>query len=100
MKSYFLNNPNAFTLDTSTTHQQNDPNNFNLIERVVAGYLMNTINFNRVRLHTGLRFENTTEDVVGYQVNVDSDGNYVSTSRWRIIPATWTRCQAPNCATR
>jgi TonB-dependent receptor len=81
VRSYFMNNPSAFTIDENTTHQSNDPNNFDLIERVVAGYLMNTINFNRIRLYTGLRFESTTEDVLGYQVNVDSNGNYVSTSR-------------------
>lgn len=33
---------------------------------------MNTINFNRWRLYTGIRFESTTEYAAGYQVVLDS----------------------------
>lgn len=42
--------------------------NYDLIERVSAGYMMNTVNFGRFSLQTGLRFENTTLDTVGYLV--------------------------------
>jgi len=77
--SFFNGNPGAFTLNTNTTHQRNDPNNYNLVEQVAAGYMMNSINFGRFRLYTGLRFEGTNEDVLGYHVTIDSHGHYVST---------------------
>jgi len=39
--------------------------NFNFIEKVSAGYLMNTINLGKFRVVTGLRFENTSEKDAG-----------------------------------
>jgi len=69
-------NPAAFTVDYQTLNAIES--NFDLIERVGAGYLMNTIDFNRFRLYTGLRFESTTEGVAGYQATIDASGNYVS----------------------
>src|SRR2546429_1828659 len=41
-------------------------NNFDLIEKVSAGYLMNTIDFNRVRLVAGVRFEGTNLDALSF----------------------------------
>ena len=78
--SYYTNNPNAFTFDSNTTHQRNDPNNFDLIERVASGYFMNTISFGKFQLYAGLRFEATNENTLGYIVQLDSNGNYVSTN--------------------
>jgi TonB-dependent receptor len=55
----FLNsNPNAFT---SVSTNGTDPANYGLIEKVSAGYLMNTIDFStRVRVVAGVRFEGTS----------------------------------------
>ena len=78
--SYYTNNPNAFTFDSNTSHQRNDPNNFDLIERVASGYFMNTINFGKFQFYGGLRFEATSENTLGYIVQLDSNGNYVSTN--------------------
>jgi TonB-dependent receptor len=39
---------------------------------------MNTINFNRFRLYTGIRFESTTEYAAGYSVTLDNNGGYTS----------------------
>ncbi|MDQ2711553.1 MAG: TonB-dependent receptor [Acidobacteriota bacterium] len=78
--SFFNTNGNLFTLNSSLTHQRNDPNNWNLLERVSAGYLMNTIEFGKWRLYTGLRFEATNEDVLGRHVLFDSKGDYVTTT--------------------
>jgi TonB-dependent receptor len=66
-----------FTLDQDLTHIGSDSNNFNLLERVGAGYIMNTINWDHFRLQTGLRLEGTTENTRGYIVTtaVDSSGN-------------------------
>ncbi len=69
-----------FTLDEGTTHLQSDAANYNLQERVGAGYIMNTIEFGRFHLQTGLRLEGTATSNTGYLVVNDSDGNYVSTT--------------------
>jgi TonB-dependent receptor len=57
---YFQANPNNFSLDTvnSNTYGTN-PANFNLVERVTAGFVMNTIDFSRFTLVAGVRFEGT-----------------------------------------
>ena len=41
-------------------------NAFNQIEKVSAGYLMNTSNFGKFRVVLGVRFENTSENNLGY----------------------------------
>jgi len=51
-------NPNNYSLSTDTSSQ------FDLIEKVSAGYVMNTIDFNKVRLVAGVRFEGTNLDTV------------------------------------
>jgi len=76
--SYFhanVNDPNIFELDAASTAQNSFPNNYDLIERVTAGYAMNTIDIGRIRLQTGLRFEGTDESVIGNKVFLDADGN-------------------------
>ncbi len=73
-------NPGNFSLDEGTTHLQSDAANYNLQERVSAGYIMNTIQFDRFHLQTGLRIEATDTSNTGYLVVNDSDGNYVSTT--------------------
>lgn len=73
-------NPTNFTLDEGTTHLQSDAANYNLQERVPAGYVMNTTQFGRFHLQTGIRFEATNTTNTGYLVVNDADGNYVSTT--------------------
>lgn len=73
-------NPGNFTLDEGTTHLQSDAANYNLQERVSAGYIMNTIQFGRFHLQTGLRIEGTNTSNTGYLVVNDANGNYVSTT--------------------
>jgi TonB-dependent receptor len=75
VRSFFNSNPSFFLPDTVATVQNSFPNNYDLIERVSAGYAMNTLQFGRVRLQTGVRFENTNENLLGYQVFYDSNGN-------------------------
>jgi outer membrane receptor protein involved in Fe transport len=69
-----------FSLDEGTTHLQSDAANYNLQERVGAGYIMNTIEFGRFHLQTGLRLEGTQTSNTGYLVVNDINGNYVSTT--------------------
>jgi TonB-dependent receptor len=75
VRSFFNSNPSFFLPDTAATVQNSFPNNYDLIERIAAGYAMNTLQFGRVRLQTGVRFENTNESLLGYQVFYDSNGN-------------------------
>jgi TonB-dependent receptor len=73
-------NPSLYTLDEGTSHLQSDAANYNLQERVSAGYIMNTIEFGRFHLQTGLRIEGTSTSNTGYHVTNDANGNYVSTA--------------------
>ena len=78
-RAFFNSNPGLFTLDTNTAHQNNDPSDFDTSERVYAGYLMNTFDFGKIRLQTGLRIESTDSRFTGNKLLLDSNGNYVST---------------------
>lgn len=61
--------------------------NFNLVEKVAAGYVMNTIDFRKVRLIAGVRFEGTNlntrapqldQDGVPTGLVVSANGSYVN----------------------
>jgi TonB-dependent receptor len=98
MKAYYAANQDQFSLDVNDTHFGSDPDNFNLVERVSAGYAMNTVNWNRFRLQTGLRFEGTTMRTLGYVMNQDSSGNWLSDSAvttnntyWDPLPSVQAR---------
>jgi TonB-dependent receptor len=62
--AFVKSNPNLFTF-TSTAGQ--DPQEFDLIEKVSAGYAMNSVDLsNRLRLVAGLRVEHTSDDVSNF----------------------------------
>ena len=62
-------NPGALPLDEGATHSNSDPANYNLQERITAGYIMNTVDLgSRFHLQTGLRIEATNEANTGYLV--------------------------------
>ncbi|HKV82338.1 MAG TPA: TonB-dependent receptor [Candidatus Sulfotelmatobacter sp.] len=61
-------NPAAVFLDIDSTHSRSDPNNYHTIERIYAGYAMNTISFGRARIETGVRIEATRSNFTGYSV--------------------------------
>jgi len=64
-------NPGNYTLNHDVSSQ------FDLIEKVSAGYLMNTIDFNKVRLVVGVRFEGTNLDTAA--PGVDPNGQFLGT---------------------
>jgi TonB-dependent receptor len=79
--AYLANNPGSLPLDEETTHQNSDPSNYNLQERVGAGYVMNTLEFGgRFHLQTGLRIEGTMTSNTGYLVVTNADGSYGGTT--------------------
>jgi TonB-dependent receptor len=78
--AYGNSNPALFSVDEAVTHLNSDASNYNLNERITAGYLMNTIEFGKLRLQTGLRFEATNLSATGYQVTINPDGSYGGTT--------------------
>jgi len=78
--NFFNTNPGLFPIDEGATHLASDSANYDLTERISAGYVMNTIQFGRFHLQTGFRLEATQLNVLGYHVTNDADGNYISTS--------------------
>jgi TonB-dependent receptor len=91
LNSFFINNPGDFTEDVSSTHLGSDSANYNLTERVTAGYVMNTLRSGRWSLQTGLRLEATQLDILGFNVTNDINGNWtgtapVRTNQWYIDP--------------
>lgn len=80
LTSDLAQNPTLYTLDEGTTHLQSDAANYNLQERVSAGYIMNTTQYGRFHVQAGLRLEATNTSNTGYLVVNDANGNYVSTT--------------------
>jgi TonB-dependent receptor len=66
--AFNANNPGVLQENTLYTALNGDAGNFNYNERVIAGYLMNTIHLGRVQIQAGLRFEATNFRGTGYQV--------------------------------
>jgi len=83
--SFFNANPQLFPLDGPATVFGSAESNFDLTERISAAYAMNTIEFGRFRLQTGLRIEATQLNILGYKVinNVDAAGNVLPST---VIP--------------
>jgi TonB-dependent receptor len=77
---FFATNPTSVSLDVTQTAIRSDPNNYHTIERIFAGYAMNTISFGKARIETGVRIETTLSNFTGYHVTLDTSGNYVSTT--------------------
>jgi TonB-dependent receptor len=80
LMSFYHANSSLFTVDPIATLQNNAGGLYNLVERIGAGYIMNTISFGRFRLNTGVRFETTTENVYGTVLSADDQGNFTGLS--------------------
>ena len=85
---YVQANPGQFTASSNAVL---NPNNFDLIEKVAAGYVMNTLDISsRWRLVAGVRFENTNLDTLTLLTD-GSTGNSsfvpMSGSYLRILPS-------------
>jgi TonB-dependent receptor len=74
--SYAVENLGAW-VDGAATAADTDPNIFHTIERITAGYVMNTIDFGKLHVQTGVRFEQTTMDTTGYTVALFSGNGVV-----------------------
>jgi TonB-dependent receptor len=76
-----LVNQGVLALDEPSTLFGSVLSNFDYTERVSAGYVMNTIEFGRFRLQTGLRIEATQLNILGFSTT----NNSASTSE-TIVP--------------
>ncbi len=63
-QAFVLANPGQFDF---TTGAAGNPNFYNFIEKVSAGYVMNTFDFNKFRFIAGVRVEGTNLDTLGWQ---------------------------------
>ena len=78
--AYLAAHPGDFTL---TSTKGGNGGNFDLVERVTAGYFMNTLDFGRFRVIGGLRIEGTDDRTVSFDntvgvLNLRGGGTYVS----------------------
>jgi TonB-dependent receptor len=77
----FTSNQSSFTFNSNKTHLRSDASDYSGDERIIAGYLMNSISVGKFRVQTGLRFEATNESYTANQVNRDPNtGAWLSTS--------------------
>jgi TonB-dependent receptor len=72
--NYLMANPSQFTVDPTTLNVPN-PGNFDLVEKVSAGYVMDTIDFSKVRVVAGVRFEGT--NLFTSTPSFDSNNNFL-----------------------
>lgn len=66
-QNYTLNNYASY-IDLQKTAADIYPNLFHTIEQVTAGYLMNTTDFGKLHVNTGLRIESTRDLTFGYNL--------------------------------
>ncbi len=74
IQTYTLANLANF-LDGNKTAANSFPNQFSLIERISAGYLMNSMDFGKWHIVAGVRFEGTQMDTRGYNVTLYPAGS-------------------------
>jgi len=64
----------ASYLDGYKTASDTYPNIFDIVERISAGYIMDTMDFGRLRVVGGVRFEGTQMNTLGYNVTLYGAG--------------------------
>jgi TonB-dependent receptor len=74
-------------LDQQKTVGDTFPNLFHYVERITSGYLMNTIDFGKLHIQTGLRLEGTQMMTFGYNLTF-----YPTT---KTAPSSGTPCATP-----
>jgi TonB-dependent receptor len=93
VNTYLAANPHQFSVSTGNSPNSN---NFDLVERVTAGYIMNSLDFSRFRLAAGVRFEGTQDRSVSFDNTVGTltfpgSGSYIS-----VLPSASLRMRLDN----
>ncbi|HTV82218.1 MAG TPA: TonB-dependent receptor, partial [Acidobacteriaceae bacterium] len=108
LNNYVLANPGQFTLDEGATQEASQSADFDLVQHLSAGYVMNTISWPMFSLQTGFRVEAVQVRALGYYVQTDINGNWLGTTpetssqsyvaplpsvqaRWQVAPMTAIR---------
>lgn len=92
--AYANSNESAFS---SSSTQGQDPSQFSIVEKVSAGYVMNTIDFSHgIRFIAGLRAENTNDNVhnLAFGDNGAVSPNAFSGSYYTLLPSASLRFNA------
>jgi TonB-dependent receptor len=74
LQSFTLANLGSY-LDGYKTAANSYPNQFDIVERISAGYLMNTMDFGKWHIVAGVRFEGTQMNTLGYNVTLYGAGS-------------------------
>ncbi len=86
---WVLKNQGQLTLNTDS---RPNSNNYDLIERIPAGYLMNTIELaSRVRLVTGVRFEATHVDTLSFDSTLNTESYHAGGDYVNVLPSASLR---------
>jgi len=87
-------NPNLFDPSSS---QGIDPANYDLVEKVSAGYVMNTVDLNsRLRLVAGVRFEGTNLKTVSFDTTTNTLTDEAHGSYVKVLPSAALRIALNN----
>jgi TonB-dependent receptor len=79
ISSQFNCTANSPSYDPNTSHLNNDGANYNGTERIISGYLMNSLSVGNSRFQVGVRFESTNESYNANKVQLNPDGSYNTT---------------------
>ncbi len=74
LETYTLSNLSGY-LDGYKTAADGYPNVFDTVERISAGYFMNTMDFGKLHVMAGIRFEATQMNTLGYNVTLYPAGS-------------------------
>jgi TonB-dependent receptor len=89
INKFVIANPSLFD---STSSQGIDPANYDLVEKVSAGYIMNTVDLNsRFRLVAGVRFEGTNLKTVGFDTATNTLTDEAHGSYLKVLPSVALR---------
>jgi TonB-dependent receptor len=87
--NYLNANPSGFTLDPTTVGVNGA--NFDLVEQVSAGYVMDTIDFNKIRIVAGVRIEGTNLNTTSFDVQTNTLSFKQSGSYINVLPSASVR---------
>ena len=89
LSNYLNANAGAFTLVPGTIGV--NPANFDLVEKVSAGYVMDTIDFGRFRVVGGVRIEGTNLNTVGFDLQASTLSFQQNGSYTKVLPSASVR---------
>jgi len=94
INKFVVANPRLFD---STSSLGIDPANYDLVEKVSAGYIMNTVDLNgRLRLVAGVRFEGTNLKTVSFDTTTNTLTDQANGSYLKVLPSASLRVVLAN----